>query len=483
MAKFTENGFEIDGIVEIRKKFIDKANEKFAPLLNGQTLSTDESGVIGRIFGIIAEPVALLEEGVQDFVTSTDPNQATGNNLDDLMYLSGSQRLDSSPATAFLIVFGEIGTTIGAGASARSRITGDVFNFYNPVTFTKNNSNGIRFSVNTVAPNTAYSFTYGVEGKPSTNPPVSILSSEEDDVKSIATRMVQTINSQTSDLVATLTKDNKVEVVIRNRLDQGEFDVSSNMTVEASFMPVEAESATYSAIAQQANTITAINTGATTGWISVTNPYVSTESSPVERDEDARYRWRLTKTTDAFGEYDTLYGALLQVKGVKFHNIQQNITTRTNGERVNQGISVVVLGGSGEEIAQTIFDNTAVGTVTSGTDEYFASDINGGLHSVRISRPRFVPIKISMSLKALPNFPTNGKNAIKQAIVDYFNNLQVGEDILVSRLYDPINKIQGFSVNNLRIGKADGNLGIDDITIKYNELATITPEDILIGGS
>lgn len=88
-----------------------------------------------------------------------------------------------------------------------------------------------------------------------------------------------------------------------------------------------------------------------------------------------------------------------------------------------------------------------------------------------------------MSLKALPNFPTNGKNMIKQAIVDYFNSLDVGEDILYSRLFEPINSIQGFSANNLRIGKVTGNLGVDDIVLKFNELATIRPEDILIGGS
>ena len=483
MAKFTENGFEIDGIVEVRRKLIEKANQKFADLKNGETLSTDESSVLGRLFGIIAEPIALQEEAIQDFVTSTDPNQAEGSSLDDLLYLTGEERLNSSPATAFLLLFGNVGTTVQAGASARSRVTSDVFNFNNAVTFNSSECNGVEFSITEVTPNTVYEFTYAVEGKPSTNPPVSVISSTEDTIKTLAFRIVQTINAQTSDLRASLTNDNKVNVYIINRLDVASFNVSTNMVIESSYMPVESESATYSAISQQAETITAINSGANAGWISVTNPYVSTSSSPVESDEDARYRWRLTKTTDAFGEYDTLYGALLQQSGVKFINIQQNITSKTNGERVNQGISVVLLGGNGQEIAQTIFDNIAIGTVTNGTDEYFAVDINGGMHSVKISRPSFVPIKISMSLKALPNFPTNGKNAIKQAIVDYFNSLQVGEDILYSRLFNPINTIDGFSVNNLQITRVGGTLGVNDITIKYNELATITPENILIGGS
>ena len=171
------------------------------------------------------------------------------------------------------------------------------------------------------------------------------------------------------------------------------------------------------------------------------------------------------------------------VDGVKFVNIQQNITSSPNGVRTNNGVVVVVDGGDDQIIAQTIFNNMAVGTATDGLVEEVASDIVGFGHKIKFSRPVYIPIRISMSLKALPNFPTNGKNMIKQAIVDWFNELQVGGDILYSRLFDPINSVNGFSVNDLKIGRVGGNFGIKDITLKYNELPIITPENILIGGS
>ena len=171
------------------------------------------------------------------------------------------------------------------------------------------------------------------------------------------------------------------------------------------------------------------------------------------------------------------------VDGVKFVNIQQNITSSSSGERVNQGVAIVVDGGDDQEIAQAIFNNIAVGTATNGLVESVASDILGVGHIVKFSRPVYVPIRVSMSLKALPNFPTNGKNIIKQSIVHWFNELQVGEDILYSRLFNPINRVDGFSVNNLKIGRVGGNFGVNDVTLKYNELATIKADDILIGGS
>ena len=47
-----------------------------------------------------------------------------------------------------------------------------------------------------------YRVTYGVEGKPSENPPIELLSLPTDTKETLAARIAQTINSQTSDLVS-----------------------------------------------------------------------------------------------------------------------------------------------------------------------------------------------------------------------------------------------------------------------------------------
>ncbi len=88
-----------------------------------------------------------------------------------------------------------------------------------------------------------------------------------------------------------------------------------------------------------------------------------------------------------------------------------------------------------------------------------------------------------MSLITYPNFPINGNEKIRQAIVEWFNNLNVGEDIHYSRLYEPINSIQGFAVKNLKFGYKGGTLSLEDIIIRFNEIATLSAEDIIIGGS
>lgn len=482
MARFTQNGFEIDGVVEIRKRLMDKAKEVFEPILNGEELSVDDSGVLGRIFGIVAEPIYDQEEAVQDFITSLNANSANETLLDDFLALHGETRLDSRPATAPLMLFGNINGVVPSTATVRSDITGDTFQLLESVTFNSDECNGIEMLLSDPVGVTTYVLNYAVEGKESVNPPISIISLDGETHKEVSARMVQTINSQTSDLQATLTKDNKVNLYIINRFDVGSFYTSDNITIESSYNLVDSQSVTYTAIEQAANTINRIASGSSLAWISVTNPYNTYPSSPVENDADARWRWHITKGKDGFGEYNHLYGALLRVDGVKFINIQQNIA-KTNGIRVNQGVSIFVLGGDPNTIAETIFHHLAVGTVTNGDLVYYANDITGSPHPVRFSRPSYAEIQISFSIKSLPNFPTNGKNTIKQRIVDWFNSLEVGEDILYSRLFDPINSVQGFSAKNLKIGRVGGVLDSNDITIKFNELATIKPENILIGGS
>ena len=483
MAMFTTNGLEIDGLSDIRQRLIDKANLKFSPLLVGQTLSTDDSGVIGRFISILSEEFSLHEEVLQSVVSSIDVNQASGVALDKLVELGGLYRLPASPATTNLQLYGDVGTTIANGSSARSNKTGDIFYIDESVTFNTTSATGVEVELTVDGTVKEYTINYSVNTKFSQNAPITVFSLTTDDKESLAKRIAQTVNAQTSDLTATVTNENNVQIKSINSVDESIWTVvGTNLNIIRSFHLVAATSATSGTVAQDANTITSINSGSVIGWRAVTNPFSSDASLPVETDEQLRYRFRLNKGYDQYGNFDSMYAALVSVIGVQFINIQQNITSVTNGSRTNQGISVVVLGGNGQDIANAIFKNLPVGTVTDGTEIYYVSDINGGQHEVRFSRPSFVPIKISMSLKALPNFPTSGKNQIKQAIVDWFNSLDVGEDIYYSRLFEPINSIQGFTVKNLKVAKLNGGvLGTEDITIKYNELATITPADILIG--
>ena len=167
-----------------------------------------------------------------------------------------------------------------------------------------------------------------------------------------------------------------------------------------------------------------------------------------------------------------------------YENVQANTSSKeTGGGIINNGLAITVQGGNEDEIAVAIFNSVSDGIATSGDIVKEVKDINGFGHEVRFSRPKSKPLQISMSLVTYADYPSNGNALIKQAIVDWFNKLNVGEDIHYSRLYEPINSIRGFAVRNLKFGYNGGTLGVDDIIIRHNELATINAEDISIGGN
>ena len=147
---------------------------------------------------------------------------------------------------------------------------------------------------------------------------------------------------------------------------------------------------------------------------------------------------------------------------------------------INKGIYIVVLGGDSSEVAQAIFEKLPVGTLTNGNDSGMAVDIYGNQHLIRFSRPVYLNTEINIKIKTQPNFPQNGLNQIRQQLVDYFNNLEVGEDVLYSRLYNPINNVSGFSVDELTVGVSGSTLGQQNISVNYNEIASISADDITI---
>ena len=95
------------------------AKTKFAPLLNGgDVLSTDESSILGRILGIVADTDSSQEELIFQMYSSFDPEQAEGVYLEKLVDLfAGLKRKQPTPAIAGLILRGSLGVTVPEGSN------------------------------------------------------------------------------------------------------------------------------------------------------------------------------------------------------------------------------------------------------------------------------------------------------------------------------------------------------------------------------
>lgn len=480
---FNETGFVSKGYNEVRIELAESAQIAFADKLGDTTLRVDDSSVLGRLFGMIALPIVQNAEVIPLILQSLDINQAEGQQLDNLLWnIHRIKRNGVGQANGLLMLYGTIGTTVSQGSEVGNYITGDSYATDDDVTFSHVSANGVDIEISSI--DGVFQLAYTIDGKLSQSPNIIVQKGVTDTtIQQIAERLVDAINSQSSYLTATRNNDNSIKVIIKDRNNVGNFIVTGNMTVVRSYMPVYATSTTYSSKESLANQITLIRSS-TLGWLGVTNPYYIFPSTPIESDEDYRYRAKLNLHGNPLGKYNAILFALKSVKGVTYENVQANTSSKeTGGGIINNGLAITAQGGNEDEIAVAIFNSVSDGIATSGDIVKEVKDINGFGHEIRFSRPKSKPLQISMSLVTYADYPSNGNALIKQAIVDWFNKLNVGEDIHYSRLYEPINSIRGFAVRNLKFGYKGGTLGVDDIIIRHNELATINAEDISIGGN
>lgn len=480
---FSETGLVIPTQEQIRDEMSANAKVNLAPFLGNTQLKTDDSSVIGRQLATVARPAAQNAQILQPILDQFDINKASNVQLDNLLWqIHRIKRKGISQAEGLVMLYGDVGTLVAKGSEVSNSKTGDVYSTNQDVTFNENDCNGIELLISSVGG--TYTINYSVNGFLSQSPSITVVAGSKDiTIENIADRIVDAVNSQASYLTASKNNDLTVKIVITDQNSTGDFSVSGNMTINRTYKPVYVTSNTYQSSESAVNQITTIRT-TVLGWRGVTNPFVVEASQGVELDDDYKYRGNLIKGSTNTSSRNSLLARILAVRGVSFLNIQANTTSSTTGSGIiNNGLAITVQGGNEDEIAIAIASAIADGIETSGTITKVVKDINGGDQTVRFSRPQAVPLKVSMAITISPTFPTNGKNLIKQAIVDWFNSMQVGDDIYYSRLYEPINSVSGFSVRNLQVGKLNGSYGTEDIVLGHNEVATISAENIYIGGS
>lgn len=468
---FTEKGFETKTLEETREEMIEEAKVRFAPYLGGEQLRTDDSSVLGRVFSTTALPIYQTREYIPLILQGLDLNQAEFIQLDNLAKsVYNMTRLDSSQATGLVILEGKYQTSVSKYLRVSNIRTGDLFSTDSVVEFQPNKCSGVTIEI--LGIEGEYTLTYSINGYLSDSADISFkIGSSDTTIEDVANRFVDAVNTQSSYLTSIKNKDNTVLVKLKDDNQVGSFSLSGKATFKTVFVGVQVTSMTYNSVEAEPNIITVVN-GGVNSVISVYNPFTIDASLGVESDEDFRDRIRL-KSVSSNRTSNAIGFKLKSLSGVNYVN------TRSSKD----GIYITVDGGNTDEVAVAIADVVADGIDLLGNITRNVRDFNGGSKVVRFSRITKVPIKIEMSLIVYPTFPANGIVRIKQAIVEWFNNLEVSEDIYFSRLYEPINKIGGFSVKGLKYSKKSGVLGTNDvIVINHNEMATITPADIRIGG-
>ncbi|GAF95694.1 unnamed protein product, partial [marine sediment metagenome] len=233
---------------------------------------------------------------------------------------------------------------------------------------------------------------------------------------------------------------------------------------------------------QAANTVSQIGTPVT-NWISTTNPLALITGRDQETDAELRARARATFAGAGLATIDAIIRTILQVNGVSYTDvIESTFTFPVVGQPVGS-INTVVVGGSNIDVAQGLLESRAAGVETFGAITESAVDINGLSRDVNFDRPTLIPndglgiyVEVRFDLFDDEIFPTPesvGIQAIKDAIVEYGNNLGNGIDVDPGRFFGTIyNSVAGIAGLTVEMSAVDaGSVSPSVISIAANEIS------------
>lgn len=227
------------------------------------------------------------------------------------------------------------------------------------------------------------------------------------------------------------------------------------------------------AVQAPANTITEKVT-VVYGVTTVTNLTPALVGRAEETDEELRLRQTSSTATPGQALFDSLQGYLSNLSGVTQCRVYENRdgSADSNGQAPHS-IHVVIVGGNEGDIVTSIWKKISNGCTLVGNTEVLYTDTKGTPQFIRYTRPSELPVYCKIQVKIKAGFPANGVAQLKEALVAWgLANQRIGEDVLRSRLYDPLNDVKGHSVVGFFISYNPLPTTEVDLPVLYAELAT-----------
>lgn len=271
--------------------------------------------------------------------------------------------------------------------------------------------------------------------------------------------------------------------LVKSTATNATFETIAEATIPAGGqIDVEARSSVKGAILAPAGTLTKIDTPIY-GWQTATNPLDAVPGRDEETDEKLRLRRRASTSTPGQAILDALYGALSNLPSVLqarvYENDQDTVQPVTN--LPPHSIYCVVEGGADADILKTIWLKKTAGTTTYGTTSGTVNDSMGNPHTLNFSRPTDVNTWVTVNLHTRPGWPTDGAQRITNALTAWVvANQSIGEEVIQSRLFDPVNTVPGHSIDSLYIGTAANPAGTANIAVPFDGLARFDSSRIVV---
>lgn len=270
--------------------------------------------------------------------------------------------------------------------------------------------------------------------------------------------------------------------LVKSTATNATFETTEEVVIPASGeIDVAARSAVKGALLAPAGTLTKIDTPIF-GWQTATNLLDAAPGRNEETDEQLRLRRRASTSTPGQAIVDAMYGALTNIPEVRQAKVYENDQDVIDANGLPpHSIYCIVEGGADADILDTIWLKKTAGTTTHGTTAGQVTDSMKNPHTLKFSRPADVNVWVTINLHTRPGWPTDGAQRITNALTAWaVANQSIGEEVIHSRLFDPVNTVPGHSIDSLYIGTAANPAGTANIAVPFDGLARFDSTRIVV---
>ena len=262
------------------------------------------------------------------------------------------------------------------------------------------------------------------------------------------------------------------------------------------FADVTATAGAAGDIRAPANTVVHIDTP-TPGWYTVTNPLPATLGAPVESDAKLRQRQSISTSHPATNPATAILANVLALSGVERGRLYENNADVTDFRGVPaHSIAVVVEGGDTNDIARAIANSKAPGIGTYGTTTVTLCDPNQVPNTINYFTLDEKQIYFKVTIQPLIGYITSTTMQILNSIVEYINEMDIGETIYHNKVFAPAN-LQGeaaidatgllqidldrisntFNITEILLSPDNTNFRADDIYIDFMQAGVATVDN------
>lgn len=219
----------------------------------------------------------------------------------------------------------------------------------------------------------------------------------------------------------------------------------------------------------------------TRGWQSVTNPAAALPGVAVETDAELRRRQAVSTALPSLTVFEGTRGAVASVHGVIRSRGYENDTSEPDKNGIpGHSICMVVEGGDATAIAEAIAAKKGPGAGTYGSTEVLVRDRYGVPARICFFRLALVPVFLTVTIRPLQGYLSTSGERLRARLADYVGSLDIGEDVLLSRLYAPASLAGSptYDILSIMAGTSAQAQATANVAIPFNAAASCGIENV-----